>query len=185
MKRFIIGVFILIGISIASCTKIDFFKPAAPVIPKATQNGSNTMGAYVNGTIWEPLPSFYSTGIISDYGGTAFSIYSVYENTAHNGKTSIYISISNFTGTGSYVLNETESAYGNTGGVSIIQDFPGKEYATDSLHQGSLVITHFDPAKRIVSGTFQISAVNQKDPTDVIQVTGGRFDFTCPLNTIE
>ena len=53
------------------------------------------------------------------------------------------------------------------------------DYDTDSLHNGELTISHFDSAKRIVSGRFHFTAVIKQGncEKDTIRVTEGRFDI--------
>ena len=44
-------------------------------------------------------------------------------------------------------------------------------------NSGSVTITRFDSENNIYSGTFNLKAVNRDDPTDIIEITDGRFDF--------
>ncbi len=48
-------------------------------------------------------------------------------------------------------------------------------YRTDTINNGKLTITHFDSAKRIVSGRFHFTVA--KKGCDTIKVTEGRFDI--------
>jgi len=181
-----LGLF-LASISLSSCKKTT---NEAPTLPPATNNGSNTMGAYINNVVWVPAPSFYYTGIQADYSGTAFRIIGYTNNSNRTEKTSVHINLRNFSGTGNYSLNNPLLPIGlsNSGQVLIEQNtapvgqIPTSiEYDTDSLHLGQVTITKFDPVKQIVSGTFQFDAINQNKPIGVTHVTAGRFDVACPL----
>jgi hypothetical protein len=194
MKTFFLNILLpvallIISVNISSCSKSNIQN----ILPPQTHNGSNTMGAYINNAVWNPVESIYGTGIKADYSGTAFSIVGNSNNTNRTERTSVDIEINNFTGLGNYLLNDPPSPVGspNSGRVLIVQNIitigqnPVRaDYSTDSLYNGSVTITYFDAAKRIVSGTFQINAVNQKNQSDVVHVTSGRFDFACPVNTV-
>ena len=173
---FFLGLFLLS----ASCKKTN----VENILPPATQNGSNTMGALVNNAVWNPIAIGNGSGIIADYQGFLFNILAFSENAVRTGGTSINITLSNFNGIGTYNLNNAQSASGNSGSVTIGVVGVFTEYNTDNSHNGNLIITNWDAAKRIISGTFQFDAVNQNNSADVIHVTSGRFDFSYPLNTV-
>jgi hypothetical protein len=167
---------ILLLLFSASCKKSTM---KIGIMPAATQHGSNTMGAYINNVLWVPALSFYDTGIDADYALPNFSIDGLVENPDGSSKTAIYITIRNFNGVGTYTLNA--NPYGTTGNTADCSRFVDSNYITDSLHLGSVIITHFDDRKHIVSGTFQIKLINDHNPADSIYVSSGRFDVTCPL----
>jgi len=181
-------VLLFIGINLFSCSKkSDFIK----TLPPATQNGSNTMGAYINNVIWNPAHTAYGTGItasITAYTtGASFSIVGVRDNaTVSDGTTTVAIQIGDFNGTGSYSLYNNSPISGsninNIGAVSTGSD-TRTYYLTDSLHQGNITVTYYDTVKKIISGTFQFDAVNRNNSLDVVHVTSGRFDFTYPVQT--
>lgn len=168
-----------IGLNLFSCKKIN----NEPSLPPATQNGSNTMGAYINNVVWVPSLSFSNPGIKADYGNAIFSILGISGNSNSHGTTSIYIELFNFNGKGNYTLISPDGTTStNSGSVSTIIGISQLNYITDSLHQGVVTITHFDSKKGVISGTFQIKLVNQFNPSDTLSVTNGRFDVACPLN---
>jgi hypothetical protein len=55
---------------------------------------------------------------------------------------------------------------------------PEDEWITSATTTGSVTITRFDPANRIVSGTFQFNAASIYTPSKILSVTEGRFDLT-------
>jgi len=153
-----------------------------PVMPDATQTGRNTMGAYVNNTLWVPAISFDNTGIDASYTIPFLQMDGIVEDASGVSKTEIFFNIHNFTGVGKYTLN-TDPNNNNTDNSAQCLKVNG-EYVTDSLHQGTVIVTHFDDKKHIVSGTFQIKLINKNNPADSVTVSSGRFDVTCPL-TVE
>jgi hypothetical protein len=179
---------LLTSLVIFSCSKSGYDK----VLPAAAQNGSNTMGAYIDNVVWNPAHTGYGTGIAADIEGQFFSFRGVrYNAKPSEGTTTIGLELYNFTGTGTYKLPNAVpigggilTAANNLAGVSIGSESQ-TNYATDSLKAGIVTVTYYDPVKKIVSGTFSFDAVNSENPADVIHITGGRFDFTYPAKTIE
>jgi len=172
------GAILLIAFLI-SCKKSSL---KSLTMPAATQNGSNTMGAYINSALWIPELSFNGTGIDAACSLPLLSISGMANTRDHQNKTGLTIYIRNFSGVGAYALNA--SAYGITGNTAECSTAVNKNYITDSLHQGKVVITKFDINKHIVSGTFQINLINTQSTTDSLNISGGRFDVTYPLTQL-
>jgi len=188
MKKFIFFGLTITGLYLSSCGKSNYDK----MLPPATQNGSNTMGAYIDNVIWNPAHTGFGTGISADIEGNTFFFRGIrYNATVKEGRTSISLQIINYTGTGSYPLANGFPEKGailtglsNAASVSIGNDSP-VIYATDSLRKGTVTVTYFDPVKKIISGTFSFDAANLNNPSDIIHITGGRFDFAYPAQTID
>jgi hypothetical protein len=152
-------------------------------MPAATQNGSNTMGAYVNNTLWVPALSFNGTGIDVGASSPILSITGMAQDPGGQSKTSLTIYIRNFNGVGTYVING--NAYIITGNTAELGSTKSVyEYMTDSLYQGSVIVTPFDNNKHIMSGTFHIKLINDHNPTDSVYISSGRFDITFPLTQL-
>ena len=104
---------ILLLMLVASCAKKD---TNAATMPPATQNGSNTMGAYINNVLWVPKVSF-NTGISSGCQAPLFSITAVAMLPDGVSKRYININILDFSGVGVYTLsaNDMSGTTGDTG----------------------------------------------------------------------
>jgi hypothetical protein len=79
---------------------------------------------------------------------------------------------------GIYDLNQSTETYPN-----ILQplnygsyETRTEKYVTDATHTDRVIITKADTINWIVSGTFEFTAVNRRDPSKIIRVTKGRFD---------
>jgi hypothetical protein len=74
----------------------------------------------------------------------------------------------------SYFLDEDDTIGKLSGNFFIISDAFIYQYTTNQIQKGELIITKFDDANQIMSGTFWFDAVN-KDGVKV-EVREGRFD---------
>lgn len=151
-------------------------------LPVATQTGANTFGAKLNGETWVPLKaSVLPTAPILEARFAADS--SVFINARNFSRTPIEtemeIYIANITGPGTYKLNQNTSAFPYQSASYAyyvkrnlnVED----EWITSSSATGEIVITRFDVANSIVSGTFQFTAA-ARFGSSPITVTDGRFD---------
>jgi hypothetical protein len=151
-------------------------------LPDATQTGAGTFGANVNGENWGPLKA----GIVptAPLLEARFAAGNAVVINARNFsrtpvETEMEIYLKGVTGPGTYLLNQTTNAYPNQSASYAyyvkrnlnIED----EWITSAAATGEVVITTFDTASRILSGTFRFTA-NAKYGSAPITVTGGRFD---------
>jgi len=178
-KGLVSCVSLFISLNLLSCEKIN------PItLPAATQNGSNTMGADINNVPWVPGPYSLGVGVRADYGFSLFGIFALTANLVNHSTKSMVFNVYDFNGVGKYALISSPMFGLPINGASFsmgTQLFP-LTYITDSLHQGIVTVTHFDPSKKIVSGTFEMTLVNENDALDTIKITRGRFDFKCPFD---
>ena len=168
MRHVLIAASIVLLIA-ASCKK------EADKLPSATQTGANTFGCLVNGKAWVPSGRGAFSGVNPTSGGffgdvdSTISIYvSAY---AENDEITIYLKNTVAVGTSIFpyaVLRE--ASYGL---YKILYD---SEYTTDSIHTGTVNITHSDLNAGIVSGSFEMQ-VYQKNTGKIINITKGRFDY--------
>jgi hypothetical protein len=164
----------------ATCKKTDTNITA---LPPATQNGSNTMGAKINGVIWI---NNYTCDCIG--GGTSLPVshynsdfgFSGYNLDKLGKRTDITLNIHGLTQTGEYPLSKyiVPTLVNSYAEVTIDQNSNSLDYQTDYTYLGTVTITKFDPTNRIISGTFQFDALNQNNPNDIVHITEGRFDVT-------
>lgn len=158
---------------------ISFFVFAAckKDLPKPTQKGANTFGCKIDGLAFTPCNNQY----ISDpalYGGIDETFDRAFVNAncySDFPKKSVYFQISSFHGVGEYVFTDS----GNVGNyVELHPTVPFyKTYTSISTQTGKVVITKYDPYKHILSGTFEFTAANQENPSEIITITEGRFDL--------
>ena len=138
-------------------------------LPSATATGANTFGCLVNGKAWTPTGRGGFSGVNPTSGGFFVGVsntISIYIKAyAENDEITIYLKDTSAVGT--YYLNRNtsikpyaispEASYGM---YTLLYD---PEYTTDSIHTGTVNITHSDFNAGIVSGTFEMQ-VYQKIP---------------------
>ena len=146
------------------------------MLPKPTRVGANTFGCRVNGLDLIPKvnsgfggPALYG-GIIENATNSYYAYVSGI-NTTIKPKIAIDIHIGRFDGPGRYDLN-SDDRYG-----ICRQYFPDKYYMNQLTRKGSVNITRDDRSAHILSGTFEFIAKNQKNLSDSVVVTKGRFDI--------
>gem|GEM_PF-716214 len=150
-------------------------------LPPATQNGSNTMGAKINGIVWSRFPCIDCIG-----GGSGLTasfndgFLHIVGDSINSSKIIVEIELDavNVTGTGVYDLGiKGSNNITNHGEVNYYNHDNTVNYFTDLANKGTITITKLDMTKHIVSGTFAFNAVNQSNATDVKIVSQGRFDI--------
>lgn len=151
-------------------------------LPEATQTGANTFGAKINGENWGPLKAAVipTAPILEAHFGSDTSVFiNARDFSGSPSETEMEIFITGIKGPGTYALNKnTETfpyqsasyAYYVKRNINV-ED----EWITSTAAGGQVVITKFDVANKIVSGTFQFTA-NSLHGNSPINVTEGRFD---------
>lgn len=172
-----------------NCTGCEEPKPKSEdVLPPITMEGKNTFGCKVNGKIWVRHGmlncDWYLHKEIPALNGSFKVVSDNYEETiniSHRGiwsvgQYSLDSSMSIVGGAPYYFANATASIYNNLNErifyrvtPSVLNEFkiPGK---------GTLNILRLDSITRIISGTFEFTAKNERDSTELLIVTDGRFD---------
>ncbi|WP_419801269.1 DUF6252 family protein [Mucilaginibacter sp.] len=178
----------VIGKKAGSCSMLYFFacflllscskktNPTPPKLPDITQEGKNTFGCYVDGTLWLPTNRFelYPTRLCVRYDDTQRLNITCWRDNTITGKRGndiIEINIQNITGTGTYDLTNAArvSCYIRLGNETSPLSVP-------TVTKGALTITRFDRAKNIVSGQFAFTIKNN-DTNVIHEATEGRFDL--------
>lgn len=167
MKTFSYILFVfLVLFSSFNCKKDD--------LPKPTQTGANIMAAKVNGKTWEKKACWSCTGggdgLIVDYDDRAF--FAVTGEDPDQGLI-IALAITSLKSTGTYQLTSK-----NLNFARLFKSNEGKYYFTSINNTGTVTITKLDLTKKIISGTFELTAEDENNPANTIRVTGGRFDVT-------
>lgn len=151
-------------------------------LPDETQTGAGTFGAKINGENWGPLKAgiLPTAPILESHYGADQSIFINAQNFSHTPiETEMEIYVKHLTGPGTYSLNQTTEAYPNESASYAyyvkrnlnVED----EWITSASATGQVVVTRYDSASRIVSGTFQFTAAAHYGSAPVT-VTEGRFD---------
>jgi hypothetical protein len=152
-------------------------------LPPITQTGENTFGCVIDGQVL--IPQDKEAEFFTPIGGISRGIQTggggqEYWTLSANNYSSLYIYI--------YIpsLKKGEDVYpiGNSNGLSIARvkldvahiwcNSRKKRYLSIA-GTGNITITRLD--KNIWSGLFSCRAVNRADPSDIIEITDGRFDI--------
>jgi hypothetical protein len=178
MKNILLLLFMVI--SLASCKK------DVGDLPGPTQTGSNTFGARVNGRLWVPQ----GFGIVptapileATYRADGGIIRIVARNFGSSPtETEMEILLKGVYGAGTYQLDQNTSKYpaesANYGYYIERRFMPKNEWITNSGSGGRVVVTRFDQANRIISGTFDFTATSMDSTASALTVSEGRFDVT-------
>ena len=187
------AVLLLVTLAFLSCINIEEFPQNQ--LPAITQTGANTFGCIINGEILIPkdgLPSLGGPksskrkGISVNYDqNNNFIIYA--GNFRGETKPNIYIYIHNLTSTGTYSFGlsngENSSAFEPNYPHCWTRPYNigyTKKYLSNT-NSGTITITKIDTVNKIVSGTFQLTAFDENNSEETIEITDGRFDMQYPV----
>lgn len=171
--------FLLLTSFTLSCCNKDDDKPKTELekLPPATQTGAQTFGCLIDGKAFVP-PKFGTNAPNAFYQfvGGAYTL-SIYGGTS-GGPNLKGINIGcldmPLIQETTYLLKErlTNNYFGR---YSIGGGIYG-EYETNIIDNGTLIITRFDPANFIISGTFSFKA-KEIYTGEIVEITEGRFDM--------
>lgn len=157
-------------------------------LPPLTFEGKNTIGCKINGVPWVPKGITNLSGITYPTSGgyyeTAFfpGVHILIETNSTDGYIDLFCrnySGYGYLGTGQYLLNRnTGDIHFGTGQIHSYGFYrnSGKNYFTDSLHNGWIEILKSDSVNKIISGRFEFDAYNVGDGK-IYRITDGRFDY--------
>ncbi len=150
-------------------------------LPPVTQTGANSFGALVDGQMWIPqrFGSINASNLLeARLLGNNF--YLTAQNFASSpNETEFDIAIIGLTSVGTYTLNSNTSHPNSNFSYAyyVKRKFsPLFEWITSSIYTGSVNISKFDTASRIISGTFAFQAGETTNAAAPVNVTEGRFD---------
>lgn len=177
MKSFLI--FLSSLLLLASCKK------SVDELPAASQSGTNTFGLKLNGELWVPQKfGVAATAPILEARITGLGGIFINARDFSSSPTEeeFEIHLMNVTTPGNYELNVNTDIYPSQSGSYAYyvkrRIYPLNEWITGSQHTGSVMITKFDTANKIISGTFAFRAGSKDSTGSAIDVTEGRFDVT-------
>lgn len=155
----------------------------------ATQDGKNTGDFLLNGTPFSPRPRITSPGNkpVGAYWGHSsrrqpYININFFREDDDGRVRSLGLSIASIKRAGTYQLKDSVTPYVVPGPQSFaIYELPYKtpsyqpHYLTGPISPGEVIITRFDTAARVVSGTFE-ARLREYNGSDSVRVTKGRFD---------
>ena len=188
--------FLLVLLIAISCSKDSPSAKPAEILPPATTSGANTAGCYINEKLLIPKnnnqaiggPLIYGLNYIrgNNFGNPLFDDYLaiIIRNRKDIDGDDIYIHFNQMVqGVGTYVLGQSNgnrfTASPNNNHVILDRGVNSGNIQTylSSPTSGSIVIARFDWINKIISGTFSFSLYKANNPSDILQVTEGRFDI--------
>ncbi len=146
-------------------------------LPPATQTGANTFGCLVNGVVFinngnDGISSNFRLFVDPTFQNGSFQIR-VY-NFKNSKYETININSNNINSVGSFMVS------GNSGPLYIDYSNENKNcnfnQSINCFLKGVLLITKYDLANGIFSGTFQFEMKDPNYNCDTIKITEGRFD---------
>jgi hypothetical protein len=165
-----------------------------PTLPAITQTGENTFGCYIDGNLLTPRDGtgtfnnpdkgmkYLGSGTGPDYDYNEINIRDY--KSGNGGIIKIHFIDLHQNGEGVYTINESNCEDGIDANNNINITCRWLDEATQTYkwycsieNAGTLNITRYDLANRIVSGTFSCTVKNKDDPSDIIEITEGRFDI--------
>ncbi len=161
------------------CYSLLFFSCQKEKLPKPTQEGKNTFGCKINGKNWVPSGGGGFSGIKPVDGGFFENINTIYIR-AYSKDESVQLYLRDVFNIGEYSLssntipmpdNLDPKSYGL---YSVRKDNATSTYITNTMHAGKVIISNRDTVNKIISGTFEFTAVNSNGKT--VKITDGRFD---------
>ena len=190
-------IFFLLLLFIAiSCSKENASVTPPDTLPPITQVGANTAGCIINGKLLIPKngsTSFTGTpyGLKYNYGGNFWPYKNDYwqlqisNNKDPNNNFGVVLWIKNMSvGNGDYLIGQSNGEMYSLGPnnnqifAGITENGTNKTYWS-GLNAGIIKITRSDLGVgiSIYSGTFNCTLYNKDNPSEIIQITEGRFDF--------
>lgn len=160
-----------------SCEK----NPPKHILPAKTHSGEHTLGFYIDGEAWVPFDKGSHKEFelpkaqLSEKGALKISATRIDDPNNARNWFCIEIADSCF-GPGVYQLsNQVCTSPYQTYYYSTNKNRPGETYSIDTLHPHFIEITHLNTQKKIIAGTFEFTAISNKNAS--IKISGGRFDL--------
>tara|TARA_R110001592_G_scaffold174822_1_gene413774 strand:- start:204 stop:953 length:750 start_codon:yes stop_codon:yes gene_type:complete len=187
----IVTVITLFIVTACGCSKISDGDTWNPELPPITQTGANTFGCKINGVVMIPRDSRKSqlggipTGVDYLYGGDTDWIEASDKYTSRGGITFKLPDIKTLK-TGEYLVKTVRgglspSLDGSFQDANIV--YMGAIYYSGTPTSGyssiegtgKITITRYDD--EVIAGTFYCKLKNDINPSIIIEITEGRFDF--------
>jgi len=192
MKKTILKTLLIFTLlNLYNCNNDDNEPGFTPTLPAITQTGANTFGAYIDGKLLTPRDGsggIYGTPKGMAYWGTSDFSYNEIDvddrKSEKGGLIRMHILALHQNREGTYTINESNcqgdiDSPVNTNIYCRVYDYTEQifKWYCSIENAGTLTITRYDLANRIVSGTFSCSMQNKDDSSEIIEITQGRFDM--------
>ena len=181
---FIFGSLLLICLITSNCKKHKTTADPVSQLPPVTQVGANTFGCLVDGQVFVPKGSLFSSPSLqcayqyldnSSSKGFYFQLSAKHQYSSQNIE-GVAIGTENLKiNDGEFILGDSFKENKAFGMYTKYTDVGNLKLYTQDNASGRLVITRFDEVNQIVSGTFWFSVV--VNPGDTVKITDGRFDM--------
>jgi hypothetical protein len=185
---------VILLIAMTSCSKDN--NTVDDQLPPITQTGANTAGCIINGKVLIPKKGSQSFGGPPNYGlninaGINFNEPIIGDdywqleiaNKRDSNSAGVILYLRNMSrGNGDYIVDQSngelyvDGPNNNQIIAGIKMDGINKTYYS-SPNSGMIKITRFDYFNGIYSGIFNATLYNKDNPSEIIQVTDGRFDI--------
>lgn len=189
-------IYILSLITLTACNKDDNTETPQDQLPPITQTGANTAGCIINGKVLIPKNGSQAIGGPPLYGmnvnaGINFSEPIIGDdywqleiaNKRDQNSAGIVLWIKDMQqGIGNYIINQSNGELyadgpNNNQVIAGIKENGVQKTYWSGNNAGTITITRFDYLNGIRSGIFNVTLYNKDNPTEIIQVTDGRFDI--------
>lgn len=189
-------IYILSLITLTACNKDDNTETPQDQLPPITQTGANTAGCIINGKVLIPKNGSQAIGGPPLYGmnvnaGINFSEPIIGDdywqleiaNKRDPNSAGIVLWIKDMQqGIGNYIINQSNGELyadgpNNNQVIAGIKENGVQKTYWSGNNAGTITITRFDYLNGIRSGIFNVTLYNKDNPTEIIQVTDGRFDI--------
>jgi hypothetical protein len=189
-------IYILSFITLTACDKDDNTQNQQDQLPPITQTGANTAGCIINGKVLIPKNGSQAIGGPPIYGmnvnaGINFSEPIIGDdywqleiaNKRDPNSAGIVLWIKDMQqGIGNYPINQSNGELyadgpNNNQIIAGIKENGVQKTYWSGNNAGTITITRFDYLNGIRSGFFNVTLYNKDNPTEIIQVTDGRFDI--------
>jgi hypothetical protein len=187
-------IILLVFLTLTSCSKDN--NTVDDQLPPITQTGANTAGCIINGKVLIPKKGSQSFGGPALYGlninaGINFNEPIIGDdywqleiaNKRDSNSAGVILYLRNMSGgNGNYIVDQSngelyiDGPNNNQIIAGIKMDGINKTYYS-SPNSGIIKITRFDYFNGIYSGIFKATLYNKDNPSEIIQVTDGRFDI--------
>jgi len=189
-------IYILLFITLTACDKDDNTQNQQDQLPPITTTGANTAGCIINGKVLIPKNGSQAIGGPPLYGmnvnaGINFSEPIIGDdywqleiaNKRDPNSAGIVLWIKDMQqGIGNYIINQSNGELyadgpNNNQVIAGIKENGVQKTYWSGNNAGTITITRFDYLNGIRSGIFNVTLYNKDNPTEIIQVTDGRFDI--------
>ena len=176
---FCVAIFLCFCFAQCKKTKLPIALTELEKLPPITQTGANTFGCLVDGVAWLPNGSRPQNGgsniqvyVDPTFQGGRFSITGHQYN---NYQSKLNFGSSNCTSGGSFDISQSANGIGYTRFLNNINTCEFSSFDAGTFRKGIFIITRYDLANGIFSGTFDFTIKSQACG-DTIRITNGRFD---------